>query len=850
MHAQQVDLLSPMARTIWDDAQRLDAAGDRDRAILRLRTLWGVSPGLVFVPLELGRLLEEEERWSEAEGVYRSLGVDPDGLTALVDLLIARDRHGDALLPIRTLHDRSFGSPEPFRLEAQVRLHLDRDDGPDAFARWWAMPGVAHTGEDARAAVGELVRWHARRGAPHTALVHLDALLAADAGARTVFVGLRDELELEALARRLAAAPPSVPLTIDQRRRVVEAETWSSAGRHADALAALEQLVSSAPAASDAHGALGAALERAGDPAGAVLAYAEAEAREPLDARWGVRTARILETSFAGQADPEARAAWERVMRKAGAPHAGWLSLAELRARTDDVVGAAAAAATFLEGDISRSDRERATALIAGASRRPPELRASGGAAEVDPVRLQLARARVWAEQRGDPVAALALLDEVDVDDDPVVAAFEGALALEAGDWERADRALRRAVELAPDDPYAWSALARATEAHDPRAALAAWRSAAALGSCEAAVTLAQGDLARFRPWQVEASLSVCVAPLPAEVVEVEAVRGRAVRFMVLAGAGVLVGAGALAAARQRRRWQADRAVDLAGLVEAPAAVADEAVAVLAALRHEVVKHHLTGLVDVADAIDRGDHSTVTWAAERLFADDGPLIRFDRYVARLVALAARWGRTLDPRADAALGPLITGLEDLARHERELLVGGGPASGRSVRIAARVAVDHGLRDLARVIQSRSLLDVSADRLRQPWARVVGEPGRPPGALEVSGAGPSVRIEPGDLDDVLANLYRNALDAGAARVGVRLAEEIDWVTGLSRLEIRVCDDLPSGIDTATLRGRYVERGLGLAVDLTSRAGGSMAVEPEDGWGKAVVVRLPGFEREEDA
>ena len=46
----------------------------------------------------------------------------------------------------------------------------------------------------------------------------------------------------------------------------------------------------------------------------------------------------------------------------------------------------------------------------------------------------------------------------------------------------------------------------------------------------------------------------------------------------------------------------------------------------------------------------------------------------------------------------------------------------------------------------------------------------------------------------------------------------------------------------ISTAMIRGRYIERGLGLAVDLTSRAGGSIHVEDEPGWSKAVVVRLP--------
>jgi hypothetical protein len=40
---------------------------------------------------------------------------------------------------------------------------------------------------------------------------------------------------------------------------------------------------------------------------------------------------------------------------------------------------------------------------------------------------------------------------------------------------------------------------------------------------------------------------------------------------------------------------------------------------------------------------------------------------------------------------------------------------------------------------------------------------------------------------------------------------------------------------------LRGRYVERGMGITADLLSRYDGSIAVEPQAGWEKAVVLRF---------
>ena len=63
----------------------------------------------------------------------------------------------------------------------------------------------------------------------------------------------------------------------------------------------------------------------------------------------------------------------------------------------------------------------------------------------------------------------------------------------------------------------------------------------------------------------------------------------------------------------------------------------------------------------------------------------------------------------------------------------------------------------------------------------------------------------------------------------------------VTGLSTLAIRIQDRSTEQLSNEMLRGRYVERGMGITADLLSRYDGSIAVEPEPGWQKAVVLRF---------
>jgi hypothetical protein len=115
------------------------------------------------------------------------------------------------------------------------------------------------------------------------------------------------------------------------------------------------------------------------------------------------------------------------------------------------------------------------------------------------------------------------------------------------------------------------------------------------------------------------------------------------------------------------------------------------------------------------------------------------------------------------------------------------------------------------------------------------------------LVITGEPARVRIFRTDLEDVLVNVFRNSLGSSVRyaappfKLGVDLVLEVDEITGLESLAIRIKDRSPEKLTSEMLRGRYVERGMGITADLLSRYDGAIAVEDEPGWEKAVVLRF---------
>lgn len=71
------------------------------------------------------------------------------------------------------------------------------------------------------------------------------------------------------------------------------------------------------------------------------------------------------------------------------------------------------------------------------------------------------------------------------------------------------------------------------------------------------------------------------------------------------------------------------------------------------------------------------------------------------------------------------------------------------------------------------------------------------------------------------------------------------EDDPITMHREVAIRVADSIPIKVDTEMIRSRYVARGLGIVNNMSEQLGGSVRVEAEAHFEKAIVVRLPVVE-----
>jgi tetratricopeptide (TPR) repeat protein len=325
------------------------------------------------------------------------------------------------------------------------------------------------------------------------------------------------------------------------------------------------------------------------------------------------------------------------------------------------------------------------------------------------------------------------------------------------------------------------------------------------------------------------------------------------------------------------RVWRHYRGASLRQLLERDPKSFPEVARILSLIRHEILKHNTAFLADVGRAleVDAPDaEQRVAVLSRRLFGDgdttsdgrggteldggrEGIYGRFYGYLDELEKVGRAHRVTLNlRRKDPIFRPMIQAFDELAgaasrlrkvdalRGRKRLEL--AKLLGRSGEVLGRQAFER----LSGLIRELCVTNVDARLIQAVYQDVVGEKqfaGREIAPLLVSGDGAPVRIFRTDLEDILTNVFRNSLRSSVlyapppVGISVELCTEIDDITGLGSIAIRIKDRSPEQLSNEMLRGRYVERGMGITVDLLSRYDGSIGVEPEPGWSKAVVLRF---------
>ncbi|MEZ4382060.1 MAG: tetratricopeptide repeat protein [Nannocystaceae bacterium] len=321
------------------------------------------------------------------------------------------------------------------------------------------------------------------------------------------------------------------------------------------------------------------------------------------------------------------------------------------------------------------------------------------------------------------------------------------------------------------------------------------------------------------------------------------------------------------------RRWRGASLEQL--LARAPKSF-PEVARILSLIRHEILKHNTAFLTDVGHALEFDEPDAEVRAsivARRLFGDSGGKRRkaadlraassrdqgiygrFLGYVEELQKVARTHGVTLNLyRKDPIFSPMIRAFEEL----RDLgdLQRASDRRSRKLELAQRLTRAgnelgrRAFERLSSLIQTLCVVDVTPTMIREVFGLVAAESQFAKvliADVEIAGEGAKIRVFRTDLEDILTNVLRNSLHSSVLygptplQIGVDLEIEVDEITGLTTLAIRIKDRSTEQLSNEMLRGRYVERGMGITVDLLSRYDGAIAVEPEPGWQKAVVLRF---------
>lgn len=833
-----------------DAALDLEGRGDLRGAALRWEKVVELQPDWVEGWCRYGDALAALGRTPEAHRAWRQGAFHPDCAESQ-GLAWLEEHPSWALQRFQTLAKVSGEDPRTDLLLARAQSRLVGPDASRSLRRYLERVRDEQRSDALlRTTTEEVV------GSLPTddALVLLDQVVGRFPDLSERFAETLLELQVEVRTRELMGAAPS-RLTPEQRERVDAARSRAEHGGLQEAREALEHLADEVSRSPVVWAALADIRESQGDIGGALTAIELARQLDPSNAAYHARVSDLLADHYAMRFDDEALAALGRALDVGEEP-----ALLERHARLALRAGRPEAARRSLDRLAALGREDVAAPLLADLDRiRPamPVLPPVPPPAGVDPeawrrvhrARVFLERARsldgVWDADllaRAEDSADEALEASPDL---PLALELRARLHVVRGHPELAVPLYQRILEAEPEDAEVLGQLAELLQRLGSGEAESVLQRAADAGSAYGLVALARRDVRDHRYLAARERLQRYLrvtsrSPWHAEALRLQAEVDRALRLAGLAAVGVVV---VLFGGPLWLAWRRRRGVGLLRFVQRHPRSLPEVARLLSAIRHEVVKHNVSTVPALAERVAAGEDVPLDWVEQRLCGPDGALARFRAYTAELEALGRRAGIPLNLRhRDPVFRDGIRAMDGLQAACRRL----GPGSVTALVRHASVVNGPFYEQLGHLLDGVSVVRLDEALLRAAWKTVCSEQPETRIQLAIEGPEASVRIPRADLHDILVNLLRNALAAsleeGRERLGIRLAVDEDFVTGLLRAEIRVCDDVQKRLTTKMIRGRYIDRGLGLAVDLTSRAGGSIHVESEPGWTKAVVVRLP--------
>ncbi|HKU37278.1 MAG TPA: hypothetical protein VJR89_04005 [Polyangiales bacterium] len=875
-----VDRLAAQARA---DAQRWLDAKRYPEARQALQTAHELEPRDFETTERLAQLEDSLGHAERAERLYRELiRLAPERAASYLALgdLLARDRgRPERLAEAAQLYDRAqerLGSDAELLLR-RARLAAARGAFDDA-ERAYRAQLLRRALDDALEL--ELGDFYWAAGRDDDALAYYRKVTGAQAGlaAQRAF-----EIEVEREARRYGLPGRDAGDGARAHAAAQQARKLARSGQLTAAEAVLREALARAPAEAELHAELAELSVSAGRADAAELEYLRAIALDGSQPEVFVRLSEL----YLASAPPRAgEAAW--LLERALAVRPDWarphLLLARAYRASGDLPRALRHVTRFLSQTESGTELDEAVALqtsLAGALGSTPALAEPaqpGSGAE------HLARARRYLAA-GQTDAALAELQKLEAGS----ALREQALELQArvlfaaGRYAQAGQLLEVALVRQPDAAPLRELLGQVWQARGEQArARSQWLQCERAGRAACSYHLARQSLERapagwgraFYDLQHLRGLLRArqrFAALEGALGTPELARARAELEARLRTAAAVVAASVLLLVAAllwfaRARWGG---LDLRGLLARHPQAAPEVQRVLSAIRHEVLKHNTLMLAGVADQLRRSDAGSAEAAAHLARAlvgtdgQGGAAARFEAYREQLLQLGRAYGERLNAvHRDRALSAMAAGFALLRRRRAQLLA----AAGLGLRARARLAKTLLRADRLLNVEGQAALEgllgglrgVSLDEavLTASFERVRGEPalaGAPIEPLLIdrdSDLPCALAIGAQAFDDILANLFRNALQASLrypeprpVRVAVAVHVSVDDITGLSSVQLRVRDHSPEPLDPGKLQGGYIEAGLGLTADLVARHEGRLSVHaPEPGFAKAVVLTLP--------